>query len=335
MTSTPKYKKALTFSQPRNHNGRSGSQKLDYQRMRRFLPTALCLALTHSPTRADSIKPIQFGPYIQNSVGYIGNPASHRYVLNNGQYRLLVGWIEPISERSGGILKDAYFETDGDINVTPFQSDVGTTFNLKPIRYLEFGLSYSRLMFHNSLVTFSAPGAHMIDVRKARPGDLRKLDQEFGGADVFTFQTNLTLDMGPTQLHLLGSYAMWDIDVPGKDFVYEYSNDMVIKPRDRVASLLTRWNLDLSRYSRNPAWSYTGIGLRNQYWFTVRTEQEKNLVSAGITGLRLGRNPPGQRRGLDMSVGYWTMHPQIAGDDWERALTLLLEWKWNVQVLKL
>lgn len=303
--------------------------------MRRILTTALCLACMPPAAGADSVKPIQFGPYIQNSISYIGNPASYRYVLNTGQYRFLVGWIEPIAEDAGGILKDTYFETDADLNVTPFQSDVGTTFNMKPIRYLEFGLSYNRLMFNNSLVSFVAPNTDMIDLKQARPGDLMRLNQEFGGADVFTFQANFTLDIGPTQVHVQGSRAFWDIDVPGKDFVYEYGNDLVIKPRDRVSVLLAKWSLDLSRFSRNQAWSYSGIGLRYQYWTTRQTDQEKSLASAGITGLRFGRNPVGQRRGLDLSAGYWVTHPQIAGDDWKRALTLLAEWKWNVQFLKL
>lgn len=303
--------------------------------MQRIVSTALCLAMAPLAARADSVKPIRFGPYIQNSISYVGNPAGYRYVLNNGQYRLQVGWIEPFSERSGGIFKDAYFETDGDLNVTPFQSDVGTTFNLKPIRYLEFGLSYNRLMYHNSMVAFSAPGEKMIDLDRVLPGDLLNLNREFGGADVFTFQTNFTLDMGPTQIHLMGSYALWDVDVRGKDFIYEYGIDMVIKPRDRVTTLLARWSLDLSRFSLSPAWSYTGIALRNQYWITSRTDQEKNLITAGITGLRLGRNPERQRRGLDLSVGYWSEHPQLNGEDMNLAFTLLMEWKWNVQILKL
>jgi hypothetical protein len=303
--------------------------------MRRPLPTALCLALAPLAALADSVKPIQFGPYMVNSVTYVGNPASYRYILNNAYYRFQVGWIEPISEQAGGILKDAYFETEGDFNVSPFQSDAGTTFNLKPIRYLEFGLGYNRLMFHNSMVTYTAPKVHMIDLDEARPGDLMKLDREFGGADVFTFQTNVTVDLGPTQVHVLGSRAFWDIDVPGKDFVYEYGNDLVIKPRDRVNYLLVKWSLDLSRFSTNPRWFYTGLAIRNQYWITRQTDQEKNLISAGVTGLRLGRNPDSHRRGLDLSLGYWTMHPQARSDDWVRSLTALMEWKWNVQFLKL
>lgn len=303
--------------------------------MRGLHRTALLAATLPLLAWPDSVKPVQFGPYMVNTVSYIGNPASYRYALNNGHYRFLVGWIEPIGERSEGIFKDAYFETDGDFNVSPFQSDVGTTFNLKPIRYLEVGLSYNRMMFHNSLVAYTAPGVKMIDLDDARPGDLMKLDREFAGADVFTFQANLTFDIGPTQLFVQGSRALWDVDVPGKDFIYEYGNDLVIRPRDRVNNLVTQWNLDLSAFSRNPAWSYTGLALRNQYWQVVRTELEKNLVSVGFTGFRLGRNPARQRRGLDLFLGYWTMHPQLSSSDILQSLTLVAEWKWNVQFLKL
>ena len=113
------------------------------------------------------------------------------------------------------------------------------------------------------MATFEAPGADMIPLDRVRPGDLMKLNREFGGADVFTFQTNITVDMGPMQFHALGSYALWDIDVPGKDFVYEYGNDLVIKPRDRVTSLVGRWSLDLSRSQRleGPGASAWTLGL--------------------------------------------------------------------------
>lgn len=270
-----------------------------------------------------------------HNITFNGNPAGYRYALTNAYYRLKIGWIEPILENNGGLLKDTYFETGGEANTSPFQSDIGTTFNLKPIRYLEFGLNYNRLIFHNSMVAYTAPDVDMIDLDRALPGNLMKLDREFGGADVFTFQANFTLNMGPTQLFVLGSRALWDIDVPGKDFVYEYSNDLVIKPRDRVNYLVTQLTLDLSRYSTNPSYTFTGLAIKNQYWNTTRTVLEKNLISAGVTGIRFGRNSERQSRGLDLSVGYWTLHPQLSGDDWAKNLSLILNWKLNVQFLKL
>jgi hypothetical protein len=283
----------------------------------------------------DSVKPVEFGPYMTHHVTYQGNPATYRLALNNAYYRLKIGWIEPIAEHAGGVLKDTYIETDGDFNISPFQSDFGTTFNLKPIRYVELGLSYNRLMFHNSMVSFAAPGADMIDLDRARPGDLMELTQEFGGADVFTFQTNLTLDMGPVQLFVMGARSLWDIDVPGKDFVYEYGNDLVIRPRDRVNTVVSQLAVDLSRFSRSPAYSWTGLALRHHFWLTDRSEQTKNLISAGITGFRLGRNPARQRRGLDLCLGYWLDHPQLDSSDIPQSLTVLMRWTWTVQFLKL
>ncbi len=301
----------------------------------RLLPCSPLLLAATLPALADTVKPIYFGPYMVNQVTYTGNPLSYRYALNNIFYRFQVSWIEPISETSEGILKDTYFEIDGDLNISPYQSDVGTTFNLKPIRYLELGLSYNRLMFHNTMVTWSDTDISTVVPEKSRPGDILIKEGELGGADVFTFQANFTLDMGPAQLFLLGSRALWDVDATGQTFIYEYSNDLVIKARDRINILLGKLNFDLSRFSTSKVFTFTGVSLRNQYWFTDHTEQRKNLVSFGVTGLRFGRNPERHRRGLDVSLGYWTEHPQLKFEDWARSVSFLFEWKWNVQFLKM
>lgn len=296
----------------------------------------LLLAGIPSVSHPDTVKPVQFGPYLLSHVSVISTPAAYRDVLTNGQYHFQVGWIEPISELSGGIFKDAYFETDGDLNISPFQSDLGTTFKIKPIRYFEVGLSYNRLVFHHSLVTFSRiPGEKKLDVDRAKPVKVLSSSGELSGADVFTFQANLTVDMGPTQLFLMANRSLWDIDVQSGDYAYEYGNDLVIKTRDRINYFLGRFNLDLRRFSTSPAFSFTGVAIRNQFWITDQELLKKNLVSGGITGFRFGRNSELQQRGLDLSVGYWTMHPQLDGDQWLEYLHLQAEWKWNLQMLKL
>jgi hypothetical protein len=81
--------------------------------------------------------------------------------------------------------------------------------------------------------------------------------------------------------------------------------------------------------------SYLGFMIRDQYWYTTQTKLEKNLVSAGITGFRMGRNPERQRRGLDLSVGYWTIHDQIPEGDVAKSIVLLADWKWNIHFLKM
>ncbi|MDB5103072.1 MAG: hypothetical protein JWP91_761 [Fibrobacteres bacterium] len=291
------------------------------------------MALLNPASRADSIKPLMFGPFFMNQINVAASPAGYDYVLTNGFYHFQVGWIEPLAESSKGFFGETYFETNGNLNISPFTSDIGTTFNLKPFRYLEFGLSYNRLMFHNSMVSFSdslRPSPH-----RYSPGGLFSEEPDLGGADIFTYQGNLTFDVGRTQFYFFASRALWDIDAKGKYYVYEYRDGMLIKPRDRVNTFLAQLNLDLRPWSHFPHMTYMGYALKNQYWHTTQTEINRNLVSFGITGLRIGTNPERQRRGLDLSVGYWTLHDQIPKGDVAKSFLLEADWKWNIHFLSM
>jgi hypothetical protein len=62
---------------------------------------------------------------------------------------------------------------------------------------------------------------------------------------------------------------------------------------------------------------------------------DRNLLSFGITGLRWGRNPARQRRGLDLSLGYWTEHDQIPAGEVAESFVILADWKWNIHFLKI
>ncbi len=286
---------------------------------------------------ADSVKPLSYGPFFMNQLSTTLSPFGYDYVLNNVLYHFQVGWMEPLSAGSQGIFRGTYLEANGNFSISPFLSDLGTTFNLKPLRYFEIGLSYNRLLFHNSMVTFNrSAGQNLPAPEEWRPGTIISRDfKEPGGADVFTFQSNFTFDLGPAQLYLFGSHTLWDIDAQGHDFVYEYGTDILLRKRDRVNSVLAQLSWDLRPHSLYSHVSFTGFSLRNQYWYTTQTRLEKNLVSGGITGFRFGRNPEHQRRGLDLSLGYWTLHTQLPRKDWVKSLVLIGDWKWNIQFLKI
>jgi hypothetical protein len=81
--------------------------------------------------------------------------------------------------------------------------------------------------------------------------------------------------------------------------------------------------------------SFQGVQIRDQFWNTDHTELMKNLVSLGITGFRMGQNPERQRRGLDLSVGYWTTHNQIPDGDVAASFMITADWKWNIHFLKI
>jgi hypothetical protein len=310
-------------------------KKLNYNAMRSWPAAAALLLLAYIPAPGDSVKPFHYGPFVKNEINLIAAPTGYDYVLSNGFYHFQLGWIEPIADASGGgIFQGTYFETDGNVNLSPYYVNFGTTFNLKPIRYFEGGLTYNRLLFNNSMVTFS----DKVMPAKSRwnPEAITSFSKEPGGADLFTFQANVTVDIGPTQAFLYGSRTQWDVDATGQNFVYDYVDDFLIKPRDRVNYGMAQLSLDLRPLSTGRLVSYTGFAVRDQYWYAEGTGIEKQLVSAGITGFRMGRNPMRQRRGLDLSLGYWLSHPQIpstadAADSW----VLLADWNWNIQVLSL
>jgi hypothetical protein len=298
----------------------------------RWLPALACLPLLAA---ADTVKPLAFGPFFMNQLSISGSPAGYDYVLTNGFYHFQVGWIEPIAQTHAGLFGETYFETNGNLNISPFTSDVGTTFNLKPLRYLEFGLSYNRMMFHNSMVSFARPTGGGVDKKLYLPDEVLSDNKEPGGADIFAYQANFTFDLGPTQFYFAGSRTLWDIDAKGKDYVYEYGDGLLLRTRDRVNNLTAQMTLDLRPFSLFQGVSFFGLVFRDQYWITAQTDLEKNLVSAGLTGFRLGRNPERLRRGLDLSVGYWTIHDQIPSGDFGKSIVILADWQWNIHVLKI
>ena len=285
---------------------------------------------------ADTVKPLLFGPFFLNQISLSGSPAGYDYILTNGLYHFQVGWIEPIAQGSEGIFSETYFETDGNFNVSPFTSDIGTTFNVKPLRYLEVGLSYNRMLFLNSMVSFAIPGGGLPDKGLYRPDEILSRHKELGGADIFSYHGNLTFDVGPAQLYLSDSLTLLDIDAKGKDFVYEYGDGLLVSIRDRVNHAMAQISYDLRPHSVFHTLSFVGLALRDQYWSTShQTRIKKNLVSGGITGIRFGQNSQFQRRGLDLSLGYWTLHDQLPSGDFAKSWMIIADWQWNIHVLRI
>ncbi len=296
----------------------------------------MTLALLAAGALADSIKPLIFGPFFMNQVNVTASPLGYDYVLTNGFYHFQAGWVEPLSESRKGIFGQTYFETNGNVNISPFTSDIGTTFNVKPIRYLEMGLSYNRMLYHNSLLSFvSDTSGRAPDKTDYLPRKVLTYAKELGGADVFTYQANLTFDMGNAQLYLYAARTLWDIDAKGESFAFEYGDEFLIATRDRVNNAVAQLSFDLRPWSLFKTVSFIGFDLRNEYWLSDHTELSKNLVSIGLNGFRFGRNPEHQRRGLDVRLGYWTLHDQIPSGDVAKSFLIMADWKWNIHFLKM
>jgi hypothetical protein len=281
---------------------------------------------------ADGVRPERFGPFLQQGFGFRGNPAGWRDVPLTGSYSFQAGWMEPINAPSGFLFRSTYVEAQGNAEISPYQADIGTAFNLKPIRFLEAGVGYNRLLFHKSLVGFPAQGPPS----QWRAMELIRADvREWAGADVFTFQGNATVNMGRLQLHAGAQRELWDVDASEHEFLVEYQTDFLIRKRDRINSVYGQLHLNLEPYLAFLGFTMRGFTLRQQFWWTSQTELQQHLVSGGISGLRWGRNSGRRYRGLDVFTGWWLEHPQVPGDAGTKSLYLNLQWVWNIQVLRL
>jgi hypothetical protein len=304
---------------------------------------ALLLGITGALSgnaRADGVRPQRFGPFLQQSLALTGNPEGYARIFPFASYNLQAGWMEPIAVLPWPLFQGSYIETQANATASPYQTDFGIAFNLKPIRFFEFGIAYNRLFFPNTLAGFNFPDTadahHLPERYRWRPTEMLHVDQlSAAGADIFTYQANLTVNAGPTQLHAGTSYSMWAVDTRTHDFILEYHSGLLIRRNDRIGSLYAQTLFRPDSGFGALGFSAQGFGIRNQLWWTIQTNLSQNLLSAGFTGLRRGRNGDRLYRGLDGWVGYWTWHPQLADRDPWQKLNLSLQWTWNIQILNL
>lgn len=289
---------------------------------------------------ADGVRPQRFGPFLQQSLIAQGNPAGYDRIFPFGAYNLQAGWMEPIAALPGPLFRGSYLETQANATVSPYQADFGIAFNLKPIRFFEFGVSYNRLLFPNTLAGFTYPDSNDYRILPERsrwqPPRIFGVDHlSVAGADIFTYQGNVTVNLGPIQAHGGGSYSMWNVDTRSHDLLLEYRSGFLIKRQDRIGSayaqILVRPDSGLGVLG----FKANGFGIRNQMHWSVQTDLSQNLVSVGFSGLQGARSGGRLYRGLDGWIGYWTRHPQLEDQDPWRKLNLSLQWTWNIQILNL
>lgn len=306
----------------------------------RLAAVFLLAGIATGAAHADGVRPQRFGPFLQQSLIAQGNPAGYNRVFPFGAYNLQAGWMEPIAALPWPVFHGSYIETQANATFSPYQTDFGIAFNLKPIRFFEFGVAYNRLFFPNTLAGYDFPDSADRSVLPARsrwrPPQIFGADHfTAAGADIFTYQGNVTFNLGPLQLHGGGSYSMWDVDTREHDLVLEYRSGFLIQRRDRIGSTYAQILIRPDSGMGMSGITAHGFGVRNQLLWSVQTELTQNLVSAGFSGLRWGRRGGRLYQGVDGWLGYWTRHPQMDGQNHWQKLNLSLQWTWNIQILNL
>jgi hypothetical protein len=308
--------------------------------MHRLRTAILILAASSAAALADGVRPQRFGPFLQQGFSVSGNPSGYGDIFPFASYNLQAGWMEPIAVLPWPLFRGSYLETQGNATASPYETDFGIAFNLKPIRFFEFGIGYNRLFFPSTLAAFDFPDTadtkRLPERSRWRPTEILGADHlNTAGADIFTYQANVTVNAGPVQLHGGGSYSMWDVDAPTHNFVLEYRSGLLIRRQDRIGSTYAQVLFRPDSGLGFLGLTADGLGIRNQLWWTVQTDLSQNLVSAGFSGLRRGSNAGKLYKGLEGWVGYWTWHPQLRDREAWRKLHLMLQWTWNIQILDL
>ena len=295
----------------------------------------MAMELSASP-RTEALRPERFGPYLQQSLDLSSSLSGFDDLVPFGSYSFQTGWVEPISPSTGGPFQGTTLEAQGNISVSPYQSDIGTVFNLRPIRFMEFGVGYNRLVYHYSLMGYSHSSVDSLTKDEWKASNImNSQDRQTAGADVFTFQGKIMVNLGRLQVNAGGNRSLWDVDVQDKNILFEYHSGMLIKKRDRINSVYARAIINLDPYLGFFGFTAQGFEIRNHFWWTSQTAMQQNLSAIGLTGLRWGKNNSRSQRGLDILLGLWTEHTQLNGrNGWDR-LSINLQWSWNAQVLDL
>ncbi len=259
---------------------------------------------------ADTPPPVRFGPFVQQDVTVRASPTGFAYLPPSGWYSAQAGWMEPLNILPTALFRQTYLEAQGNATVSPYQADLGMTLHIKPIRFLEGGLGYNRILYPYTLVGFArpadSPATWLPDPSEWRTREILGSRKNEGvGADVFTFQGELNAEVGKLQLNAGGFRSLWDVDITDRDIIYEYRSwPSLIRKRDRLTSLYGQGLLNVS--PEFGGFTMHGLEVRDQYWWVTHTGQSENLISAGFSGLRHGHNDERTYHGLDGLFGFWT-----------------------------
>ncbi len=301
--------------------------------MKKFLEILpICSLLISNSVFSDGFEPNRIGPYHEQSWILDVNPIGYMRSPGFGAWDFKAGWVEPLNFPTHPFFQGSYLETQGNASLSPFQSDIGTAFNLKPIRFLKMGVGYNRLLYHNSLVGFS--GEYKPELTQWQTDALLDPEhQEVAGSDIFSFRGSIFFELASLQIYAGGFRSLWDIDSRSRNIFYEYRSGLLIKKRDRINSLDLQSMLNLEPYFRIGKMMARGIRVQEQMWWTSQTHLYQNLVSVGLMGIRWGQNTSRIYQGADFSIGYWVAHPQFENQNRIESFHINLEWKCNTQWL--
>jgi hypothetical protein len=259
----------------------------------------------------------KYGAYLYQEISTLHSPTAFNQVLSNGWYNLEIGWIEPISLTSNVKKCNTYMNPSFFINVTPFSSYYSALFNLRILKWLQFGAGYKRVLFHGTMTGFEQKPS----LSEWRPIKvIRKIPEHWhiGGADIFhtNFMVHLPLSHF-ADFNLTLTIENWNVDASGLSYVYLFSKDILISSKDTTYQF--RYELEL-----RPGKQYCPV-LGNDNLVAKNSDFNKNLI---LTGIR--KIPFIKHLYINAYLGYWSNHPHIRRDDVLNSLLISADLHWDL-----
>jgi len=264
---------------------------------------------------------LEYGGFMRQNLEIMSTPLSYNSVPSNGFYHFQVGWIEPLYSAKTKTFKRTYIEPGIDIGVSPFSSSIGAFFHIKLFSWYEFKAGYKRQFYHSTLISYESKPSLDSWTSENLFSDISDKG-EFAGGDIFNYGNFLTVPLKIAKLKLSYGIELLNIDQRGKHYLFDYSTDFLIDPKDKIRTIGTQLILFPE--------SSMQLSFQNEYKWTNESEFEKNLFQISLLGLVLNKK---NYIDLDLHMGSWFLHPQIDEAPNLKSFTLGFNLKWGLVIL--
>lgn len=209
-------------------------------------------------TNLDFVRNHNFGTNLTQEF-QVQSPNQLGQGIIKARYQLALDWIEPVFEPNSDLLSSSstYLRSKSSIETTPYYAQVKTGLGIQPIPLIELSIHYSNLLFYGSSVSLP------LDNKYWDESTIRARDFTNSGYDVIqTLHIVYRLHYDNQYFKSVVSidHQLIDIKIKDRIYLYDYSREIPIYPRD-----------DLFELSSSVAWIQSpllNIFLQNKFLLT-------------------------------------------------------------------
>ncbi|MBF0430820.1 MAG: hypothetical protein HQK83_06045 [Fibrobacteria bacterium] len=261
------------------------------------------------------------------------SPFAYETSIPNGSYTLEAGWIEPFFNSQSKDFYYTYMNPSVNVQIYPYSSLFTAFFNMRFIKFAQFGMGYKRLFFHGTMMAYD----RRPQLEDWKPLELLKdipENLQVGGADIFFYQFGFSIPLKVVNFNFLGSSEHWDVATEGFSHVYLYSYDILIESQDQIYQVNTELEfLPGKNYSpiiKNNFLTTKSPTIQNSKITSDQVGYMKNSIIFGLSRIPISKK---FKISMDIYTGYWTTHPHIHKTHFFKPLILSADLDWDITLV--